>query len=174
MQSGAPDEPAATAADAPPSAASHAGQASSDAATVVLDTNVVLDWLLFAEPVVAPLAAALEAATLTWFACAHMREEFQRVLRYPALERWHPDAQALLARFDRHARQLPAPPAEPLLRCADPDDQVFIDLSRAHHARWLITRDRALLALARRAAPLGLAILTPARWAEISRSASSP
>lgn len=162
--------PAATA----ESTVGDAGHPSSATAAAVLDTNVALDWLLFADPAAAPLATAVETGAVTWLACAHMREEFERVLRYPALERWQPDAAALLARMDGLARWLPAPPADPLLRCTDPDDQVFLDLSRAHHARWLITRDRALLALARRAAPLGLAILTPARWAEISRSGSSP
>lgn len=163
-------------------AGAEAGDPSSAAPAAVLDTNVALDWLLFAEPAVAPLAAAIESGAVTWFACAHMREEFSLVLRYPALERWRPDSTALLERFDRHARLLPPPPADPLLRCADGDDQAFIDLSRAHHARWLITRDRALLRLARRATPLGLAILTPARWAALagsadgrfSRTASSP
>ena len=132
-------------------------------ATAVLDTNVVLDWLLFGEPAVAPLAAAIEAGSLRWLACAYMREEFESVLGRTSLARWQPDTATLLARFDRHARLLPAPPTDPLLRCADADDQVFVDLSRAHHARWLITRDGALLALARRAAPLGLAIVAPRR-----------
>jgi predicted nucleic acid-binding protein len=71
---------------------------------------------------------------------------------------------SLLAAFDRYARLLPPPVAEPLLRCTDPDDQVFLDLSRAHHARWLVTRDRALLTLARRAAQVGLAIVAPRLW----------
>lgn len=173
----------------PSAAVGDAGDPSSAPAGAVLDTNVALDWLLFAEPATAPLGAAVESGTVIWFACAHMRNELERVLRYPALERWRPDATALLARFDRHARLLSQPPTDPLLRCADRDDQVFIDLSRAHHARWLITRDRALLHLARRAAPLGLSIVTPARWAgfgasgangvsgtsgRVSRTASSP
>ena len=49
-------------------------------------------------------------------------------------------------------------------RCTDADDQKFIDLAIEHRARWLVSRDRAVLKLARRAAPLGLGIVTPARW----------
>lgn len=155
----------------------------------VLDTNVALDWLLFADPAVAPLASAIETGRIGWLACAYMRDEFRRVLHYPALERWirTPDhAAEALARFDRHARLLSDPVADrtsgptptgsstaPLV-CSDPDDQVFLDLSRAHDARWLVTRDRALLGLARRAAPLGLAIVTPAAWAELSAAPPSP
>jgi predicted nucleic acid-binding protein len=52
---------------------------------------------------------------------------------------------------------------EPRLRCRDADDQVFIDLALVHRARWLLTRDKALLALARRARPLGTEILRPWR-----------
>ncbi|MFT7776961.1 putative toxin-antitoxin system toxin component, PIN family [Roseateles sp.] len=50
------------------------------------------------------------------------------------------------------------------LVCRDPDDQKFIDLALAARARWLISRDKAVLALAKRARLRGLAILTPERW----------
>jgi predicted nucleic acid-binding protein len=51
------------------------------------------------------------------------------------------------------------------MRCTDPDDQVFIDLALACKARWLLSKDRALLKLARRARALGLSIQPPASWA---------
>jgi len=51
------------------------------------------------------------------------------------------------------------------LRCSDGDDQKFIDLAVASGAIWLISRDRAVLRLARRASAFGLAIVTPERWA---------
>jgi predicted nucleic acid-binding protein len=38
---------------------------------------------------------------------------------------------------------------------------VFIDLALAHRARWLLTRDKALLSLARPARVLGVEILKP-------------
>jgi len=52
------------------------------------------------------------------------------------------------------------------LRCTDRDDQMFIDLALACGARWLLSRDRAVLKLGKRARLLGLDILTPAVWAE--------
>jgi predicted nucleic acid-binding protein len=50
------------------------------------------------------------------------------------------------------------------LRCRDGDDQKFLDLAHFAGARWLISRDRALLDLAKRARHLGFEILTPALW----------
>ena len=56
----------------------------------------------------------------------------------------------------------PAP--APRLTCSDPDDQVFIDAALAHGARWLATRDRALLKLRRKALARGLGIVRPGDW----------
>ena len=39
---------------------------------------------------------------------------------------------------------------------------MFVDLAYSAHADWLITRDKALLKLARRARTAGLAIVEPA------------
>ena len=117
---------------------------------VVLDTNTVLDWLVFRDAAAAPLCVALESGALRWLACQRMREELARTLGYPALARWNPDSERVLSCFDRLAALHPQPPSAPLnLRCTDPDDQVFLDLALAHRAPWLLTHDRALLRLAR-------------------------
>lgn len=68
---------------------------------------------------------------------------------------------------------LPTLPPAPLnLRCSDADDQIFVDLALAQGARWLITHDRALLKLARRAGGRGLAIVTPTCW-EVAAAGSA-
>ena len=136
-----------------------------NAPRAVLDTNVVLDWLLFRDPRCAALAAALEAGQLRWVACARMREEFARTLRYAALDKWRPDDGRLLDSFDRHACLLPDPAPAPLrLRCNDPDDQVFVDLALGSSARWLLSHDKALLQLRRRMPPGAPLICRPADW----------
>jgi len=56
------------------------------------------------------------------------------------------------------------PPRVIRLICRDPDDQMFIDLAVEAKARWLISRDRAVLALAKRARAFGVEILTPEAW----------
>ena len=132
---------------------------------MVLDTNTVLDWLVFRNACMAPVVAALENSTLRWLACTAMREELRRTLAYRSLAKWQPDSEHALATFDHHARLVPMPAAAPQhLRCSDPDDQVFLDLALAHKARWLITHDGALLRMARRVRPLGLLITAPRYW----------
>ena len=52
---------------------------------LVLDTNIALDLLLFADPAAQPLARALEAGAHRWLVTEAMREEFRRVLDYPQI-----------------------------------------------------------------------------------------
>ena len=134
---------------------------------VVLDTNAVLDWLVFADPRIHPVVVALQAGRLRWVACPAMRQELVHMLGHASLARWSPDSPAALALFDRLVDSKPDPATNPHvgLRCRDADDQVFLDLALAEGARWLLTHDRALLKLARRAAGTGLHILRPAEWA---------
>ncbi|WP_310384090.1 putative toxin-antitoxin system toxin component, PIN family, partial [Roseateles sp.] len=58
------------------------------------------------------------------------------------------------------------------LVCRDKDDQMFIDLALAEQAGFLISKDRAVLALAKRARRVGLAIMTPEAW--IKQQAPTP
>ena len=139
---------------------------------IVIDTNVVLDWLVFRNPACAALDDALgtelPAATLRWCASAAMRDELAHVLGRGVAQAHKPDLAALWTRWGRDCVELMAPtflaPAM-RLRCADADDQMFIDFSLAHGARWLLSRDRAVLKLARRARAFGLTITTPSGWA---------
>jgi len=47
------------------------------------------------------------------------------------------------------------------LACTDLSDQKFLDLAHTARADWLVTKDKALLKLARRARALGLQIVEP-------------
>jgi putative PIN family toxin of toxin-antitoxin system len=131
---------------------------------VVLDTNAVLDWLVFRNPRVAPLAALLVTQQARWIATPQMRQEFEHVLARPALQAWTPDPALIADAWARHATLCPAPPRPAPWRCKDPADQMFVDLAVAHEARALLTRDRSLLALARRARSIGLVISPPEHW----------
>jgi putative PIN family toxin of toxin-antitoxin system len=119
---------------------------------LVLDTNIVLDLLVFADPQVQPLSEGLGAGELRWVATAPMREELARVLRYPKLaERvaFHRRSElAVLAEFDRHAQLVDVPPKAGVT-CGDPDDQKFIDLAVAHRCT-LLSKDREVLRMRKR------------------------
>lgn len=131
----------------------------------MLDTNVVLDAWVFKDPGMASVLDALATGTVAWLASARMRDELARTLGYRQLERWKPDTAQVLAQFDHWAETHDTPPPCPLdLRCSDPDDQVFLDLALHLRARWLLTHDRALLRLARRARTRGVLILRPNEW----------
>ena len=131
---------------------------------IVLDTNVALDWLLFGDPAALALGAAIASGQLIWCASPAMRREFEQVLARPALVGWRPDAAFAAAHWDAHALVVDEEPSTGPLTCRDPDDQVFIDLALATRCRWLVSRDRALLTLARRARLWGVEIMTPTAW----------
>lgn len=132
----------------------------------VLDTQVVLDWLVFADAAAAPLAAAVQCGALRWIATDVMHAELMHVLGRGRLRSARPiDADAMSRRFLRWSeRRDAAPAALPALRCRDADDQMFIDLAVAASARWLFTRDRALLDLRRPARAHGVTVLRPIDW----------
>ena len=122
--------------------------------SVVLDTNIALDLLVFEDPSVKPLAAQIESGLLRWIGTQAMRDELERVLAYEHIAarmqaRGLP-ASGVLERFDRHVLLVDAP-APATLTCSDPDDQKFIDLAVAH-ACMLLSKDAAVLAMARRLA----------------------
>jgi putative PIN family toxin of toxin-antitoxin system len=135
---------------------------------LVLDTNVVLDWLLFRDASCVGLAAPLQAGQLLWHATPSMRGELARVVQRPELQRWSPDCEHILSIFDSLAKLCAETPsaagAAGRLRSRDPDDQKFIDLAVSVKATWLLSRDRALLRLARPARDLGIQIVPPLRW----------
>jgi predicted nucleic acid-binding protein len=134
---------------------------------VVLDTNAVLDWLVFCDPSCAALSDALQNGRMRWLASNAMREELAHVLARRTFDTWAPRFDAVWSAWDHLARMVePAGPCRPVagMRCSDADDQKFIDLALLYGARWLLTRDRAVLGLAGRGRALGLQILTPTQW----------
>lgn len=130
---------------------SHA-PAGDPARALVLDTNIVLDLFLFADPAVAAVRALLQARRLDWIATRPMRDELERVLRYPQLQprmRYYGvTAEDLLAAFDAGAR-LVAVAARAPYACRDADDQKFIDLALAHRT-VLVSKDKAVLCMRKR------------------------
>jgi predicted nucleic acid-binding protein len=133
--------------------------------TVVLDTNVVLDWLVFRDPATTALEGALASGRLRWLATPAMEDELMHVLRRGLLAAWTPDLAHIDAQWRRWAVMLPAEPvALPGMRCTDPDDQKFIDLAVQVRATALLSKDRAVLRLARRARSFGIDFAPAGHW----------
>ncbi len=143
---------------------------------LVLDTNVWLDWLVFADAGVADLKAAVAAGRAAIFIDAACAGELERVLAYPLQKAiLPPDARAThMAECLRVAQAIaPGGPsfAEHLPVCRDKDDQKFLELARACCADYLVTKDLLLLELMRRKVrrtPFG--IVTPAQLMPIVRA----
>ena len=115
---------------------------------------------MFRDPRVAHLR---DAARFEVLASERCEAELARVLAYD-LGRYTLDSAgqaAALAEARRRSIRIDAvlPADARLPRCRDPDDQVFLEAALAAGAECLVTRDKALLACARRTLPFR--ILTP-------------
>ncbi|NML13729.1 PIN domain-containing protein [Azohydromonas caseinilytica] len=134
---------------------------------VVLDSNAVLDWLLFGDATMHRLGKAIADGQCRWIVTPALRGELEHVLARGLRSRPQADAAPLWRAWERLACSVehPAETAPPPgLRCSDGDDQKFLDVALARRARWLVSRDRALLKLRRKARERGLLILPPAQW----------
>ena len=132
------------------------------ASPIVIDTNIVLDLLVFDDPRWAPLRAALSSGELRWLATAAMRVELVRVLGYPLIaRRLQKDArqpEAVMAAFDAQVHAVADVPPRARFVCKDPDDQIFIDLAVAQAAQ-LLSKDQAVLSMRKRLATLGVVVM---------------
>ena len=135
-----------------PLASAPATESAVDGRALVLDTNVVLDLLVFGDPTTALVRELLHAKTLRWIATAAMREELARVLDYPKIAPrvafYGLSTASVLAAFDAQVQLVPIAARIPAI-CRDADDQQYLDLAAAHSA-VLLSKDQAVLALRKR------------------------
>lgn len=125
---------------------------------VVFDTNVLLDFWLFDDPLARPLRAAFDEGRVIALRSADCDAELADVLARPCFALDADRRSTLLAGWRTRAMPIahvfPAPFA-----CSDPRDQKFVELAVCARADALVSKDRALLALRRRAARVGLKIV---------------
>lgn len=126
---------------------------------LVLDTNIVLDLWVFKDPTMLALHHALRSGQCRWVATTDMRDELVRVLDYPKIVRrmaFHGLAAGPLLAYIASYWQLLSAPCSATVRCADPDDQKFLDLA-VHVAMssvmacpvLLLSKDHAVRCLAK-------------------------
>jgi putative PIN family toxin of toxin-antitoxin system len=120
--------------------------------TLVLDTQVWLDWLVFDDASVARLREAHAAQRVEIVIDAACEAELVRVLGYDLGKfTLRPEEQRqCIARLRSIARRVAPRAAAALPRCRDADDQKFLELAAAAGARYLVSKDQALLELAPR------------------------
>ncbi|HEX4858088.1 MAG TPA: PIN domain-containing protein [Usitatibacteraceae bacterium] len=135
---------------------------------LVLDTNVVIDWLVFDDPFMAPLREGVSAGLVEVLTHADLVDELARVLGYKSLS-LSPERQvAIHARYLAQTRIPPLPEGfgrRNLMlpggfpRCRDRDDEVFLALAFHARADWLASRDNAVLGLKKRLEAFRLKVL---------------
>jgi uncharacterized protein len=135
---------------------------------LVLDTNIVLDWLVFADPSMNSLAEAVRLEQIALHTYAPALDELQRVLSYAALKLDKHRQATLFNHYRALTRQFALPagfgPHNLMLptgfpQCKDSDDQHFLAMALHTQADALVSRDKAVLTLRKRAIKFGLAIV---------------
>jgi putative PIN family toxin of toxin-antitoxin system len=135
----------------------HAAGVADGVRPVILDTNIVLDLLVFNDAATPPLRDALQAGRLQWVATAPMRDELERVLAYPHIAKrlafYGLSPERVLQARDAQVQTVDVPP-KASVTCKDPDDQKFIDLAVAQRCT-VLSKDHAVLCMAKRLQVLG-------------------
>jgi putative PIN family toxin of toxin-antitoxin system len=126
----------------------------------VIDTNVLLDFWVFDDPAARTLRSAIEERRVRVLRSGLLVDELVDVLMRPAFDISTDRRFEILRDWDKFAESVERIDAAPL-ECSDRSDQKFLDLAFSSGADWLVTKDKALLKLARQAERHGLTILMP-------------
>lgn len=131
-----------------------------ESAKLVIDTNVVLDMLVFDDERGANLLNSVQAGQCVWLATAAMREECARVLDYPQISKrrayYGKSVAWVLQQYDALCQFQPVAAPAPF-RCKDKDDQIYIDLACALQAQ-LLSKDRHILSMRKRLGRVGVVV----------------
>ena len=121
---------------------------------MVLDTNVVLDMLIFDDPHIPPIRELIAQGQVRWIADQTQRIELERVLHYsqiaPRVSFYGKTPEGVMAAFDAAVEYVAEAP-KIRFTCTDPDDQHFLDLASQHRA-LLVSKDKAVLKQRKRVA----------------------
>ena len=121
---------------------------------MILDTNVVLDMLIFDDPHIPSIRELVAKGEVRWIADQAQRIELGRVLHYsqiaPRVSFYGKTPEGVMAAFDAAVEYVAEAP-KIRITCTDPDDQHILDLASLHKA-VLVSKDRAVLKQRKRVA----------------------
>ena len=116
---------------------------------VVIDTNLVLSALVFAQGRLGPLRLAWQGALCHPLVSSATAAELIRVLAYPKFKLTVAEQQELLADYLPYCSTVPMPAKLPVTpHCRDKFDLPFLQLAVTGKADYLVSGDQDLLSLA--------------------------
>jgi putative PIN family toxin of toxin-antitoxin system len=115
---------------------------------LVLDTNVILDLLVFQDPAAEVVRMALDAKLVYAVRSEASMLELIDVIQRPSFKLSEEQQQAILKSWESSSRLLENTTIEPApFTCRDPDDQVFIDMAFSIRPALLLSKDLRVLEL---------------------------
>ena len=115
---------------------------------VVLDTNVILDLLVFKDPSTELIRLLLDAKQVDAVRSEASMLELIDVIQRPAFKLSRADQATILEAWESSSRLLENTAIEPApFTCRDPDDQVFIDIAYSLRPALLLSKDLRVLEL---------------------------
>jgi len=149
---------------------------------LVLDTNIILDWLLFNYVSMTPLQQGTQDGRIAVITHPPAVEELRRVLTYPQFKLDADRQKEVLAAYQACATTAVLPDGfaldnlllpERFPRCRDGDDDHFLALAYHAGADALASKDKAVLKLRKRAAKFGVRILSAPQLLEMVAAIST-
>lgn len=118
---------------------------------VVIDTNLVLSALVFAQGRLSPLRQAWQSGDCLPLISQETASELLRVLAYPKFKLAPAEQHELLADYIPWCKTVTMPHPPPVTpNCRDPFDVPFLQLAIVGKADFLVTGDQDLLSLAKK------------------------
>ena len=115
---------------------------------LVLDTNVILDLLVFKDPSAEPIRFLLDTQQVDAVRTPASMAELLDVIGRPAFKLSREDQASIVQTWEASSRLLENTAIEPApFACRDPDDQVFIDMAYSIRPALLLSKDLRVLEL---------------------------
>ena len=115
---------------------------------LVLDTNVILDLLVFKDPSAEAIRLLLDAKLVDAVRTPVSMAELIDVIGRPTFKLSREDQEIILQKWESSTRLLENTAIEPApFTCRDPDDQVFLDMAYSLRPALLLSKDLRVLEL---------------------------